>query len=80
MDYLVFLWGIGRARVADDLTGADQKIPDRLVKTTFLGNVETAVRLVIKSWFADVGLSTGDSILGLLFLFNDSPLLIRLYA
>ena len=35
------------------------------LKVTFLGEVETAVRLGVKSWFADVELSTSDSILGL---------------
>lgn len=38
------------------------------LKVTFLGEAETAVRLGIRYWFADVGLSTGDSTLGLLFL------------
>ena len=42
------------------------KFQTRLVKITFLGEAETAVRLGIKSWFVDVGFSTGDSILGLL--------------
>lgn len=37
---------------------------------TSLGGAENAVRLDTISWFAEVGLSTGDSILGLLFLFN----------
>ena len=60
---------MGRAYVADYLIGADQKIPDWPVKTTILGEVITAVRLPTKSWFADVGLSTSDSVLGLLFLF-----------
>ena len=39
-------------------------------KIMFLGGVEAAIRLGIKSWFADVGLSTSDSILDLLSLFN----------
>ena len=34
-----------------------------------LGNVETAVKLDIKFWFVDVGLSTSDSIWACLFLF-----------
>ena len=59
-----------RVCVAHYLTGADQKIPGLLVKTTFPGAAETAVRLGSKSWFANVGLSTRDSILGLSFLFN----------
>lgn len=35
-------------------------------KLTVLGEVETAIRLGMKSWFAYVRLSTGDSILGAL--------------
>ena len=31
----------------------------------FLGEVETVIKLGIKSWFADVGLSVNDSTLGL---------------
>lgn len=38
-------------------------------KLTVLGEVETAVRLGMKSRFAYVRLSTGDCILGLLSLF-----------
>ena len=41
------------------------------IKIPFLREAET----IIKSWFADLGLSTSDSILGLLFLdlsFNNS--------
>ena len=38
------------------------------LKVTFQGETETAVRLGIKSWFADMGLSTSDCIWGLLFL------------
>lgn len=36
---------------------------------TSLGEVITAIRLAIETWFADVGLSPSDSILGPLFLF-----------
>lgn len=35
-------------------------------KVTFLGKAETAIRLYIKSWFADVRLGTSQCILGLL--------------
>lgn len=35
---------------------------------TFLGEAETIVRSGIKFWFADVELSTSDSILGLFLL------------
>ena len=40
-----------------------------MVKITFLGKTETAVRLSIKSPVGDMSLSTSDSILGLLSLF-----------
>lgn len=33
-------------------------------KTLFLGEVNIALRLGIKCWFADLGLSTSDSIFG----------------
>ena len=52
------------------LTGADKVIPDWLVKGQISGRAETKIRLGIKSWFADVGLSTSDSIFDLLFLFQ----------
>lgn len=45
--------------------GADQKIPDQLIKMTFLVTVKTAVGLDIKSRFGFVGFSTGDTIWGL---------------
>lgn len=38
------------------------------LKFTFLGRAATAVRLGLKSGFADLGLNTSDSILGLLSL------------
>ena len=47
-------------------------VPNRKFQTNplrFLGRTEMEVRLGIKSWFTDMGLSTRDSILGLLFLF-----------
>lgn len=50
-DYLIFLWGQERAHVTDCLIGADQKIPDRLVKTTFLGEVESSARSGINPRF-----------------------------
>ena len=52
----------------DYFTTADQTIADRL-EITFLGEDETAIRLGIEYWFADGGLNTSDSILGLPFLF-----------
>lgn len=48
---------------ADDLISAGWVIPDWFVEAV------TAVSLGIKSGFADMGLHTGDSILGLLSLF-----------
>ena len=55
----------------DDLGSADQGIPDGLdcLKITFPGEAEATITLDVKSWIADVGLSVGDSILGLLCLF-----------
>ena len=41
--------GVERAHVTDDVIGTDQKIPDWLIKITFLGEVETANRRAIKS-------------------------------
>ena len=46
-----------------------RKFQTNWLKVTVLGKAETAIRLDIKSWFVDVGLSTGDFILGL-FLFQ----------
>ena len=43
------------------------------LKVTFQGEAETSVRLGIKSWFADVGLSTSDSIWGLFLLLTECP-------
>ena len=48
-----------RAYVADYLIGADQKIPDWQVKSAFLGEVVTAIKLGIKPWSFDVGLAQG---------------------
>lgn len=45
-----------RVYYEDYLTGAKQKIPDWLVKITFLGKAETTTKLGIKSWFSDKGL------------------------
>lgn len=51
-NYLIFIWGRERAHVADYFTEASQKIP-LTVKTTFLEEVRSAVRLGIKPWFGD---------------------------
>ena len=48
---------------------ADQKIRGWPVKKAFLEEDVTAIRLGIEYWFADGGLNTSDSILGLPFLF-----------
>ena len=53
---------------ADYLTHADPVIPDWF-KITFLGEAENAIRLGTKFLFADMELSTSDSIWGLLPLF-----------
>lgn len=45
-------------------TGADQRIPDSLIKITFLEKVET----VIKSRFDIMGFSTHEAMLGLYFI------------
>ena len=42
-----FSEGIERAHVAGDLIGADQKIPDWLIKITFLVKVKTSLKLVV---------------------------------
>lgn len=47
-------------------------LPDQLLKDAFLGEAKTTIRLSIKSWFADLELSTSDSIWGLLFYFDIS--------
>lgn len=40
VDYLIFLWGIERAPMTDYFTGADQKLPDCLVKSYLWGSLE----------------------------------------
>ena len=52
-----------RAHEADTSLGADQKIPDWLIKILFLVKTETAVRLGIKYRFGIMGFSTNDAIL-----------------
>jgi len=48
------------------------------LKVTFLGEAETAIRLSVKSRFADMGLSTSDSLSGACYLlFNHFCLPIR---
>lgn len=45
-----------------------RKLQANRFKMSSLEDTETVIRLGIKSWFVDVGLSTSDSIRGLLFL------------
>lgn len=56
---------MNRLHQADNLTSADQMIPDLLVEDSVSGRAET----VIKSQFGDMGLSRGHMTLGLLFCF-----------
>lgn len=51
----ILLWRKAGAHQAYYLRGAGQKILDRLIKITFLGEAEAAIKLGIKFWFADVG-------------------------
>ena len=59
------LGGVERAHVTDDVIGANQKIPDWLIKITYLGEVETANRRAVKSR-PDILLGC-DALLGLWF-------------
>ena len=49
--YLILHWRMVRAHVTDHLIGAEQKIPGRPVKTKFLGDVDTPIKLGTKPWF-----------------------------
>lgn len=63
-------WGrLGSIRQMASLVLTRQLQPDRL-KVTYLGEAETTIRLGIKSWFADRGVSTIDSVRGLLSFLN----------
>lgn len=50
--------------MTNDLIGADQEIPDWLIKTTFLVKVRTAMKSGIKSRFGIIGFSMSDAIWG----------------
>lgn len=50
-DRLSFLWGMERTYVTDCILGVDQKISDRLIKITFLGEIEMATKEGIKCRF-----------------------------
>lgn len=67
VDFFFFLWRMERAPGTDYLMGADQKIPDLLIKITFLGKVETVGKSDFKSRFGIMGFSTNDAILVLWF-------------
>ena len=62
-----FLLRTERAQEADYLQGADQKIPNWLIKTTFLGKVEAIVRSGTTLRFGIIGFSKSDFILTLWF-------------
>lgn len=64
MGDLIFLWGTIRQINSLMLTRKFQIDCFKIL----LGEVETVIRSRIKSWFADVGLCTSDSILGLLYI------------
>ena len=51
---VTFLWGTAEVYKTDYFTSAGQVIPNRLVKTTFLGEAEIAIRLSMKSLFIDM--------------------------
>lgn len=67
-----------RVYYEDYLTGAKQKIPDWLVKITFLEEPETAIRLGTKSWFSDMVLAQVTPLGVCCLLFNNSCSLISL--
>lgn len=53
--------------MTDDFIGAGQKIPDWLIKSTFLGETEIAIRSGMKSRFGVMSFSARDAILSLWF-------------
>ena len=59
-----------RSHLTAYLIGADQKIPNRLIKITFLGKVETAIKLDIKSVFDILGVRQLMQFWASGFLFN----------
>lgn len=62
--------GMEKAHVTDDLIVVDQNIPDWLIKILFFGEVETAIRSVIKSSFLSRALAQVMPFLACGFLFN----------
>ena len=56
-----------RSHLTDYFSDIHQKIPDLLIKITFLGKVKIVVRLGIKSRFGIMGTGTSETILGMQF-------------
>ena len=61
---------VERAPLTAYLIGADQKIPNGLIKITFLGKAETAIKFHIKSVFDILGIRQLMSFWASGFLFN----------
>ena len=53
--------------MAGNLIGADQKIPDWLIQTTFLGKVKAAVRSGVTPRVGVMGFNKSEAILNLWF-------------
>lgn len=58
----IYLWKTEGVYQTDYLTIIDQVMQINWLKITFLGEATTAIRLGTKSWFADWGPSTSDSL------------------
>ena len=54
--------------VKNCFTGADPRIPGSLIKTTFLGKVETGIKSGFMSRFNIMGFRTREAIWGLYFI------------
>lgn len=54
VNYLLFLWGMERARGTGCLIGADQNIADQPVNSMFLREVDIFRRPGVGPWFGDV--------------------------
>ena len=68
-DKVTFLWRMARVYLTDYLTSSEQEIPPWLIKITFLGEAETAIKIGIKYWFSDVGLAKWLHLKPVFFLF-----------
>lgn len=53
--------------MTDALIDVDQKIPDWLIRITFLSKVQTAIRKGVTSSVGILGFGTRDAVLGLWF-------------